>query len=110
LPLGEENLARSVDAQEEDPGSLLNFTRAMLALRKENGALRHGGMELLLADEDRLVFRRDADGNALLCMFNLSAKAAVWPKEFAPKGEIVAAVNGASIGTLPAYGALIIRE
>ena len=110
LPLGEENLARAVDAQEEDPGSLLNFTRAMLALRKENGALRHGGMELLLADEGRLVFRRDADGSALLCMFNLSAEAAVWPQEFAPKGEIVAAVNGAAIGTLPAYGALIIRE
>ena len=110
LPLGEENLARAVDAQERDPDSLLNFTRAMLALRKENAALRHGSMELLLADDNRLVFRRSAQGQRLLCLFNLSKQAAAWPEGLAVSGEILLALNGAAMRALPPLSALLIRE
>ena len=108
LPLGEENLGRAVNAQEADPDSLLNFTRAMLALRKANPALRHGALALLLADEARLVFRRVADGQALICVFNLSAQAVEWPEGVAVAGNVLAAVNGADIGKLPPFGAILI--
>ena len=108
LPLGEENLGRAVNAQEADPDSLLNFTRAMLALRKANPALRHGALALLLADEARLVFRRVADGQALICVFNLSAQAVEWPEGVADEGNVLAAVNGADIGKLPPFGAILI--
>ena len=107
LPLGEENLGRAVNAQEADPDSLLNFTRAMLALRKANPALRYGALELLLADEARLVFRRVAEGQALLCVFNLSGAAVEWP-EVVGTGAVLTAVNGAEIGTLPPFGAVLI--
>ena len=110
LPHGEENLARAVDAQEGDPGSLLNLTRGMLALRKANGALRHGDLDILLADEARLVFRRRTDDQSLICVFNLSPNAAEWPQDIALTNRVLTAVNGAAPGTLPPYGALMIEE
>jgi alpha-glucosidase len=110
LPVGEENRARAVDAQEADAGSLLHHTRAMLALRKDNPALKHGSLDVLVADEQRLLFRRRANGQSLLCLFNLSAQAAEWPAEVAATNHVLAAVNGAAPGTLPAYGALMIEE
>ncbi|HEX7876951.1 MAG TPA: alpha-amylase family glycosyl hydrolase [Sphingobium sp.] len=109
LPLGEENIARAVDAQEADPDSLLNFTRAMLALRRANPALRHGRLELLLVDESRLVFRRIAGDQSLLCAFNLSTVAVEWPENIAKDGDILSAINGADTGKLPPFGALLIR-
>lgn len=109
LPLGEENLARAVDAQEGDPQSLLNFTRAMLSLRRENPALRHGRMELLLEDDRRLAFRRVAGDQSLLCLFNLSTQAAPWPDEIAG-GRVLSATNGAHAQYLPPFGGLILVE
>ncbi|WP_340265933.1 alpha-amylase family glycosyl hydrolase [Sphingobium mellinum] len=110
LPPGEENLAKAVDAQEADPDSLLNFTRAMLALRRDTPALRYGRLDLLLADDNRLVFRRVAGDQALLCAFNLSGQAVPWPDPVASDGTVLAAVNGGGKGGLPPYGALFIRE
>jgi alpha-glucosidase len=110
LPVGDENIARAVDAQEGDAASLLNHTRAMLALRKANPALRHGSLEILVADEQRLLFRRQADGRSLLCLFNLSGEPAAWPEEIGPTNKLLAAVNGATPGILPPFGALMIEE
>ncbi|MDI1296293.1 MAG: alpha-amylase family glycosyl hydrolase, partial [bacterium] len=72
LPVGRDNHARAVDGQEADPKSLLHFTRTMLALRKAHRALRYGALEILVADESRLVFRRQSAGESILCLFNLS--------------------------------------
>ena len=80
----------------------------MLALRKANPALRHGALALLLADEARLVFRRVTDGQALICVFNLSTQAVEWPEGVADEGNVLAAVNGADIGKLPPFGAILI--
>ena len=110
LPHGEDHLALAVDAQEADPASLLNHTRAMLALRKANPALRHGSLDMLIADEQRLLFRRRANGQSLLCLFNLSAAPAAWPDAVAPTNTVLCAVNGAAPGTLPPFGALMIEE
>lgn len=110
LPVGEENRARAVDAQEADTGSLLHHTRAMLALRKDNPALKHGALDVLIADDQRLLFRRHVEGQSLLCLFNLSAQAADWPAEIAATNHVLAAANGAAPGALPAYGALMIEE
>jgi alpha-glucosidase len=110
LPVGDDNLVRAVDRQEGDPASLLNHSRAMLALRKAHPALRHGDLTMLMADDQRLAFRRRADGQSLLCLFNLSPEAAAWPDEIAATNGVIAAVNGATPGALPAYGALMIEE
>ncbi|MCP1470245.1 alpha-glucosidase [Sphingobium sp. OAS761] len=110
LPHGEENIARAVDAQESDPASLLHFTRAMLALRRDNPALRHGRLDVLVADDQCLLFRRRADGQSLLCLFNLTSRDADWPVEMPVAGRVLHAVNDARPGILTAYGAMLVEE
>ena len=111
LPLGEENIARAADRQEADSASLLNLTRELLALRRDHPALRHGTVEVLLADAQRLVLRREADGQAVLCIFNMSADAHSWPSYIPATGRSLAAINGAEpAAALPPFSALLIEE
>ena len=110
LPHGEDHLDLAVDRQEADPGSLLNHSRAMLALRKANPALLNGSLEVLVADEARLAFRRRADGQSLLCLFNLSGEPAQWPEAIVSTNRVIITVNGAAPGSLPPFGALVIEE
>lgn len=108
LPLGEENMARAVDRQEGDASSLLALTRDLVALRRDNGVLRSGTCEVLVADETRLVLRRTLNGEVVLAVFNFSAEPADWPAEAGAEGEIIKSVNGAELGRLPPFGAIII--
>jgi len=110
LPLGEDNLARAVDRQAADPASLLNLTRDLLALRRGSEALHHGHAEVLHADECTLVIRRRAPSQSLVCLFNLTDAPAPWPAAAGDNGNVIAAVNGAAQGVLPAYGALVMEE
>jgi alpha-glucosidase len=108
LPLGAENLARAADRQQADPQSLLNLTRELLALRKSNPALRQGDCTILCADEARLALCRDAAEGRTLFVGNLSAAAVAWPEGVPVGGTVLAAVNGAEPGILPAFGGLLI--
>jgi alpha-glucosidase len=110
LPLGTANLARAVDRQLADPKSLLSLTRAALALRHAHPALREGAFELLHADDAVLAFRRATDRQSLVCVFNLSAKAADWPAGLSAGGAPIAAANGGEPGLLPAYAAMLFEE
>jgi alpha-glucosidase len=110
LPLGEDNLASAVDRQAADPTSLLALTRQLLTLRREHPALRRGGADVLHADHAVLALRRTADGRAVLALFNFSAEVADWPLASNLTGTVLAAVNGAEIGMLPPFGALLIEE
>ncbi len=71
LPLDPRHTALAVDAQEGDPASMLAFTRTMIALRKQSAALREGEFIALDAPEPVLAFERRADGERMLCLFNL---------------------------------------
>lgn len=110
LPVGAENLARAVDAQEADPGSLLNLTASLLALRRDTPALRLGTFEVLRADDSVLAVRRRHDGTCVLGVFNLSPGPAAWPAEVDIHGSVLFAVNGADRGELPGYGAILLTE
>jgi alpha-glucosidase len=111
LPLGAENVARAVAAQEGDPASLLHFTRAMIALRKANPALRHGRLDIMRAHDQCLAFRRVAEDQALTCIFNLSPTPAPWPQEVEGRGAIIAAIGDAAPGmALPPYAALVLAQ
>jgi alpha-glucosidase len=78
LPFGEENVARAVDVQEGDPGSLLNWTREVLALRNSQPALRRGALAMIDAPAGLLAFERLDAGQQLLCVFNLGDEAIDW--------------------------------
>ncbi|TVS04230.1 MAG: alpha-glucosidase [Rhodobacteraceae bacterium] len=70
LPVKPPQLARAVDTQ-ETPGSVLNFYREMLALRRAEEELRIGEISFLDLPEPVLGFTR---GTGLICLFNLSAQ------------------------------------
>lgn len=62
----------NVAAQEKDPGSLLNFYRKAIALRKSLPAVRHGSYaEHFASAKDRYVYSREAEMEKLLvvCSF-----------------------------------------
>ncbi|HNT22997.1 MAG TPA: alpha-glucosidase [Anaerolineales bacterium] len=71
LPLHPDYPLRNVEAQRADPGSLFNFTKKLLALRKEMPALRRGDLVFL---EDTppsvLAYRRETAGEEVLVAIN----------------------------------------
>lgn len=67
LPVKAPQLARNVAAQ--GAGSVLEFYRQMLALRRGSTDLRHGKTRYLDAPKGLLAFGR---GDGLICLFNLS--------------------------------------
>ncbi len=108
LPLGEENMACAVDRQQNDPASLLNFTRHLIALRAAHMPLQVGACEVLLADDARLVLRRATRNEAIVAVFNLSGENVDWPDEAGRGGVQIESVNGAQPGHLPPFGAVLI--
>ena len=91
LPVPASHRGRSVQAQERDPGSVLQAARAFLHWRRAQPALVTGSIRFLDAPDNVLAFIREAEGQRLLLVFNLSAQAA----EFAlPPSATALAVPG----------------
>ncbi len=78
LPIPDAHRARSIQAQEQDPGSVLNLSRRFLAWRREQPALVAGDIGFLDTHEPVLAFLRRHEGQSLLCVFNLSASDVDW--------------------------------
>ncbi|MDT8439712.1 MAG: alpha glucosidase [Wenzhouxiangellaceae bacterium] len=70
LPVDPRHAALAVDEQARDPDSTLNFTRRMLALRRQFPVLRSGGIVFHEAGEHVLSFERSEGQQRVLCMFN----------------------------------------
>jgi alpha-glucosidase len=105
LPLGAAHGALAVDRQQEDPASLLNLTRQLVALRAAHPALRLGRDARWIAEGDLLVFDRVAGNQHLRCLFNLGGEAIDLATHGAD-GAVLLAVNGADTTILPPCGAL----
>jgi alpha-glucosidase len=73
LPVDPRHVALAVDVQQNDPSSVLNATRALLALRRRHPALVDGAMEFLAAPEPVLLIERSGGGERIRCAFNLGA-------------------------------------
>uniref|UniRef100_UPI0025CE43A0 alpha-amylase family glycosyl hydrolase n=1 Tax=uncultured Shimia sp. TaxID=573152 RepID=UPI0025CE43A0 len=109
LPVSAEHLSKSVDAQENAPGSMLSFYRRLIAFRKDQLPLLKGIFELLHADDTHIRFVREHNGETILCAFNLSDKdqsfdlpAGAWAID--PKAPFTISRDGAKV-TLPAWQA-----
>ena len=74
LPVKPPHSRLSVEDQERDPESMLNFYRRFIAFRKANPALIDGRIDFVATDEPVLAFRRTGVAQSLLCVFNLSAR------------------------------------
>jgi alpha-glucosidase len=71
LPVSPDHVARSVAAQDNDPGSTLNTMRRFLAWRKHQPALRLGELDIWHADDQQILLVREHDGKRLFAAFNL---------------------------------------
>jgi len=78
LPIDKTHYSRAVDVQNANPGSILNFTRRLLALRRNSRALRLGSVAFLDAPEDVIAFRRDHDGETVVCAVNIGGNKIEW--------------------------------
>ena len=107
LPLSPANLARAVERQEADPASQLALTRQILALRKAHPALRLGTLDDCRGEGAVLSFVREANGQRVRCLFNLSPEPVDVP---ATAGAPILALNGAAPGHLPGFAALYLIE
>ena len=107
LPLGDENLARAVDAQRGDPASLFALTRTLLAQRAAHPALRHGAVAECRADGALLVLEREHASERVRCLLNFSDTPLALEPGMAA-GETLVAVNDATTTHLPPFGATMV--
>ena len=90
LPIPHEHLLRAVDQQADDPDSGYARVRRFLHWRRNEPAMREGGLRFLDAPEPILAFLREKHGEGILCLFNLSAQA----QQLTPEILIGAAPHG----------------
>ena len=75
LPIHENHRTRNVATERDDPASLLNWYRDLLALRKATPALRVGALELATDGPDDVIrFERTLDGTTVSVIANLGSR------------------------------------
>ena len=77
FPVDTEDGKLTVEAQEKDPNSLLNFTRELVRLRHAHSALHGNGEWELVSKESQpypMVYKRTAGGETVVVAINPSAR------------------------------------
>ncbi|APG63580.1 alpha-glucosidase [Sphingorhabdus lutea] len=114
LPFGDDHGAMAVNIQNNDENSILSLTRKAIRLRKEYAALRHGGIKILIANDDLLVFERHAEGQCISCIFNLGMETRHYMPVKPEKWQIIYNEGGnisqAGSWQIGAYGAMIMSN
>jgi alpha-glucosidase len=111
LPVGADHPGMSVGVQEDDPESVLNFTRRFLALRKTSPALQWGDVRFVDSPEYLLVMIRSSGDETVTCLFNLGDVPANIPEEVPLDGALLACSDEDIDFTgriLPPYGFAIL--
>ena len=112
LPVDPAHRALAVDRQESDAASMLNFTRALIALRRSSAALQVGEAAMLNAPAGVLAFERRIAGETALCLFELAGREAGYG---APADAVVVAQFGmdeemrSGMVRLSPFGGVVLR-
>ena len=99
--------AVNVEVQRRDPHSLLNWTRRMLALRRQHRCFGRGTLKFLYPGNNKiLAYLRILDGETVLCVANLSRSTQAVELDLAAfKGRVPVEMLGSSafppVGDLP---------
>ncbi|WP_354281373.1 alpha-glucosidase [Sphingomonas sp. PvP056] len=109
LPFGGDHAALAIDVQDADAGSLLNWTRRVVATRNAYRALRNGDLRMLYNDDALLAFEREGDGERLLCVFNFGDTAHAWPEGVSHDGSVLIGTQDA-IDSLAPFAAMVLRR
>ncbi len=110
LPVGAANFSRAVDVQESEAESPLHLTRRLIALRRDSEALRRGRARVVTAKQDLLVIERIADGEELLCAFNLGSAPIDWSPPQPDRWRVVESVGTHTSTMLGAVSGVIWRK
>jgi alpha-glucosidase len=97
LPLTHDHDTRNVVMQREDPESMLNLTRALIALRRSSAALSIGALRLLDAQDDVLAYERRVDGERFIIVLNFCMREATWEMPENVTGEIVLSTRNGGV-------------
>lgn len=84
LPVDPKHKPFAVQTQTHDSQSHWAFTRALIAMRQSQPALRVGEADVRLADETGLMIARTEPESTVICIFNLSAQ----PRTFSLAGPV----------------------
>jgi alpha-glucosidase len=76
LPIPDYHKVRAADVQTGDMNSVLAHARQVVALRKAHPALKLGDILFVDTEGKVLAFTREAEGERLLCVFNLGTEVA----------------------------------
>jgi len=74
LPVADNYRSVNVQAQEEDPGSLLGWYRVLIRLRRERPALHRGSLRFIGDDPDVVAYLREHDGETIVAALNFSGR------------------------------------
>ncbi len=93
---------RNVAAQQADPASMLNFTKALIALRKSHPALQDGDFLPVAATRHILAYLRRNETGAILIAMNFSRRprTLTLPATLHPRERLLTSAQG----TLPPSG------
>jgi alpha-glucosidase len=108
LPFPPDAADRSLEAQRDDPSSILHLYRTLLRLRREHDALRRGSLELLDLGDGIVAWRRAAGDDQLTVVIDADPE----PRDVPVAGElVVSSVPGRTSfdGRLAGYEAVVLR-
>jgi oligo-1,6-glucosidase len=89
LPVNDNYTQVNVEAQQEDPRSVLNHFREMTALRSKEEVLVYGAYELIQEEHPQVyAYARSLEGRSCLVVLNFSSEPAEFQlTEFLPQGD-----------------------
>lgn len=90
LPIADDYATVNVEAERDDPRSMLSLCRRLIALRRAEPALAVGGFRSVRAQGDVLAYLRYADERWFLVVLNLGATPAVLRLREGDPGGVVA--------------------
>jgi len=67
----------TVERQDGDPTSMLNYYKRLVALRNSSRTLQRGNFSLIGEDDSILAYRRSSDGEVVTVLLNLSDRGAM---------------------------------
>jgi alpha-glucosidase len=96
LPMDPRHCRLAIDRQASEAGSMMNFTRRLLAFRKDRPELVRGGLKWLDAPEPVLAFERSGDGGRVVCALNLGREPVAWRPDGPGWRVVFSTVEGAA--------------
>jgi alpha-glucosidase len=118
LPVASDYKQVNVEAESNDPNSMLNWYKKLIALRRSNPALHDGDMKMVDSGNDRIVAwtRTAPDGKVVVvaCSFTAQPQTVSLAAEAGKAAKVLAASGGDQKDTLdlshvslPPYGSVV---